>query len=322
MTIGFQNAALWPLATLVAVPLLLHLFARSRPPRYRFSSNQMIRRALRDTTRIKKPREWLLLLLRTLLVAALVLLFLRPVIRSAPIKQLTGAGRHVVAVIDRTASMAYADGARTRFSEACTQAAAVFAGLRGDDTANIVWIQARPQPELPTMAINIPALTQPLRQSEASMQAGDPGAAIALAAELLEGTQGYREICVISDFQATTWSQPIPALPSDITLNHVAVGQPRSENAAISHITTQPALPLAGEPTHTRGILWASEQLGKFATPWGSSIAGRSTFHSGNWPLAAGVAQTSLSIPNTPELAGTLLHFQGATRNQNSGRLR
>ena len=41
------NRALLPLTVLIAVPLLLHLFARSRPPRYAFPSTELLLRAVR-----------------------------------------------------------------------------------------------------------------------------------------------------------------------------------------------------------------------------------------------------------------------------------
>ena len=82
MNFVLTNVVLWPFLALVLVPLLLHLFARSKPPQYRFSSLEFILRIIRQTVRIKRPQDWLLLLIRTLLFAAIILLFLQPLFFS------------------------------------------------------------------------------------------------------------------------------------------------------------------------------------------------------------------------------------------------
>ena len=74
MTFSLVNWVLAPLAALVLVPLLVHLFARSRPPRYAFSSLEFLRRVMRQILRVKRPRDWIVLLLRTLLAACLIAL--------------------------------------------------------------------------------------------------------------------------------------------------------------------------------------------------------------------------------------------------------
>ncbi len=66
MSLTFLNAVLWPLLALLSVPVLLHLFARSRPPAYKFSSIELVQRVIRSTMRIKKPQAWILLILRML----------------------------------------------------------------------------------------------------------------------------------------------------------------------------------------------------------------------------------------------------------------
>ena len=165
MTLAFDHRSLLPLAALVAVPLLLHLFARSRPPRLLFGSTELLRRAVRATIRLRRPKDWLLLVLRTLLVAAVVGLFLRPVLFSGRKAPAAGAGRHVVVVVDATASMACAEGGQTRFGAACAEADEVLRGLGPRDTANVVWLHAKPDAVFPEMASNVNRLRDALRRA-------------------------------------------------------------------------------------------------------------------------------------------------------------
>ena len=105
MSVLFSNAVLWPLLALVTVPILLHLFARTKPPVYKFSSIEFILRIIRSTLRVKRPQDWILLAIRTLMFAALILVFLRPLFFSQ--RGLAGLFRtkNVVVIVDATASV-------------------------------------------------------------------------------------------------------------------------------------------------------------------------------------------------------------------------
>ena len=70
MSILFQYPALLGLLALAALPLLVHLLSRARPPVYRFSNTEFLRRVLRTTARFRRPRDRVLLALRTLALAA------------------------------------------------------------------------------------------------------------------------------------------------------------------------------------------------------------------------------------------------------------
>ena len=122
MNVSLANPALLPLAALIAAPILIHLFARSRPKSMPFSSIRFIEEIVRKTSRIQQPRSWLILLLRTLFFAALVGVFLKPLL-MAP-NPLSGdlERKNVVIIIDSTASMAAVEGSRTRFAAACARA--------------------------------------------------------------------------------------------------------------------------------------------------------------------------------------------------------
>ena len=74
-----NTAWIW-LLSLAAVPLAVHLFARSNPPKYSFSSTVFLQRIMKKTARLRKPQDWLLLLLRTLAALALLFVFLQPLL--------------------------------------------------------------------------------------------------------------------------------------------------------------------------------------------------------------------------------------------------
>lgn len=247
MNIVFLNLILWPLAFLVALPLLLHLFARTRPPLYNFSSLEFILRIIRQTNRIKKPQDLLLLIIRTLIFAAIILLFLQPLFFSKKRLSSPFERKNVVLVVDATASMAYSEGAQTRFASACAEASAILAKLSARDTANIVWIRSAPASVFPEMGVNFSHLQSELRRAQVTLEAGEAGEAVRLALRLLESVEGKREICVISDFQKTGWEKADLQVPPNVDLIKVKIGREAGENGAVADIWIDPNRPLIGE---------------------------------------------------------------------------
>jgi hypothetical protein len=248
MSVVLLNAILAPFLALVAVPLLIHLFARSKPPVYRFSSVEFILRIIRSTMRVKRPQDWLLLAIRTLLYSAVILLFLQPLFFAKRRLASPFQKKNVVLVVDATASMAYTEGAQTRFAAACAEASEILSGLSSRDTANIVWLDSSPDSVFPSMGVNMRYLQGALRRARVTSEAGDVREAVGLACRMLEGAEGVREVCVISDFQATAW-QDVAELdvPSSIELIHVKVGAATAENVAITGLSCNPTRPLVGE---------------------------------------------------------------------------
>lgn len=247
MNFVLTNVVLWPFLALVLVPLLLHLFARSKPPSYRFSSIEFILRIIRQTIRVKRPQDWLLLLIRSLLFAAVVLLFLQPLFFSK--RRLSGPfeRKNVVLLVDATASMGYTEGSQTRFASACAHASEILSGLSARDAANIVWLRARPESVFPDMGVNFTYLRTALRQARVTTEAGNPNEALRLAIRLLEGTEGRREICILSDFQKSIWENADVAVPRSIDLVKVKIGREPGINGSLTGIRTDPAKPLANE---------------------------------------------------------------------------
>lgn len=245
MNVVFINLVLWPALALLAVPLLVHLFARARPPVFHFASVEFIRRALRFTQRVRKPKDWLLLALRTAVVAAVILLFLRPVLFSH------GGGlferRNVVIILDASASMGWSDGSQTRFAVACAEASEIMAGLSSRDAANVIVAGGVPRAVLPAMGGNIGYLQGEVRRARLTAEALDPDAALRLAVRMLNGQEGRKELCVVSDFQASNWRGVKPVLPPDVGLTCVSAAQGAAPNAAIVRVTLDPARPLLGE---------------------------------------------------------------------------
>ncbi|MCW1924576.1 VWA domain-containing protein [Luteolibacter arcticus] len=245
MSLFLQHPALLSLLALAGVPLLVHLLARAKPPHYRFSNIEFLKKVMRLTSRFRKPKDWLLLALRTLAVLALAAAFLGPLLlsKNAP---LPGEKRSVILLVDRSASMAAKEGAASRFEAACAAAGEILDSSR-PDLANIVWLDAAPDAVFPDLAPNRDYLTEELTKAIARPEAGAIDAAVDLALRQLREAGGRRELHIISDFQATAWQNFSPVIPDGIDLRMVPVAKEDVPNLAVTLLVAMPAAPVAGQ---------------------------------------------------------------------------
>jgi hypothetical protein len=241
----FQSPALLGLLALAGLPVLVHLLSRARPPVYRFSNLDFMRRVLRKTARIRRPKDLLLLALRTFALLALAAAFSYPFLVSKS-ASLPGEKSTVVLLIDRSASMAARDGVGTRFDAACTEAADYLEKAK-PDAANIVWIDAEPDAVYPSAGPNIAFLTDTLKQAKPRPEAGALSAAFDLALRQLATAQGRRELILLSDFQTTAWRDFTPSLPENITVTTHRFATQSAPNAAVTRLIAQPAQAVAGQ---------------------------------------------------------------------------
>src|SRR5690606_1076723 len=133
VTLGFLASALLGGLALAALPLLIHLISKRRARNVRFAAIEFVLRSKRRTARSLRLRQLLLLLLRTLLVAAVALAIAGPLLRE-PDEAETDASAPlvVVLVVDESASMHATLDGQSAFRRAQAQGADVVREA-GDD---------------------------------------------------------------------------------------------------------------------------------------------------------------------------------------------
>jgi hypothetical protein len=246
MNFSLLNPALLVCTALIAVPLLAHLFAKAKPREFPFPSLQWLRQVERKTTRLRKPKDWLLLLLRTLIVAALVAAFLQPLLFSGAQLTAANARKTIVLVVDRSASMGFVEQGQSRFVRATAQAEAVLQGAGSQTLANIIWMDAEPESEFPDPAVNVNALRESLRRAQVTQEPGEVNEAMRSAMEQLGRGEGAKELYVISDFQTTAWKGAALNIPPNVKLLTIPVATTAASNAALTSLVVQPERPVSG----------------------------------------------------------------------------
>lgn len=245
MSIFLQYPAAWGLLALAGLPLLAHLIARTRPPEYRFSNLDFLQRVVRRTSRLRKPKDWLLLALRTLAICAFAAAFLGPVLFSKN-SALPGETRTVVLLVDRSASMMAREGAGSRF-EAATLAAAQTLGDLRPQLANLVWIDAEPSAAFPEPSSNSAFLADTIKGASAKPEPGAIAQALELALRQCAAGQGRRELVIISDFQASAWKDIAPSVPAGVNLRMIPIAKETLPNLAVTSLVVTPAEPIIGQ---------------------------------------------------------------------------
>ena len=249
----FEHPALLSAWPLLALPLAIHLLTRRSTRTLKFPSLQLLTSARASHSRFFRLRHWLLLLLRTLALAALLLAFLKPWWRSGarPPAARPDAARSAAAVVvlDTSASMAYQAEGGPVFAEARQAAGHLLRKLGAADQANLILAGRAPHPVMAGLTGHRFHLLHDLEQARVSQERADFDAALAEAVRQLERVEATeRELYVVSDFQRSSWAAVnFSALPAGLRLYLIPVGPEARENTSLSDLAISPATPTPDE---------------------------------------------------------------------------
>src|SRR5580658_3482146 len=228
------------LLPLAALPVAFHFFYRLKRQTRPFPTLMFFHRLNPKLNARRRLREWLILLLRTLLILFLLLALARPV--------WFGRGKEgtvaVVLLIDNSGSMTGpGEGGRTKLKQAVDGARDILAELHAADSAGIVLLVPDPAAPLPTgLSQDKAALKLALDGIAETEASGSATGAIDRAMRMLEASgAAHREIQVFSDLQQEKWGQPPvnpPAAPRGLEVMVHRVASPSSglPNVALTQV--------------------------------------------------------------------------------------
>src|SRR5258705_3249956 len=207
---SFLNLAfLWGLAA-ASIPIIIHLFTRRRPKDVPFPSLEFLTEVNQSEIRRLKLKQWLLLLLRTLAVAAIALAMSRPALKGT-VGLHGGAATTVVVLVDRSGSMGAASpasaGGGSLIAAGRRVVASVLATLGPQDECLLVPYDHAPEPITPKPSSDLGRLRAATQGLEAGARTTDHALALELAATALgESHSLNRELFWVSDFQTAGFS--------------------------------------------------------------------------------------------------------------------
>ncbi len=210
------------LATAAAVPLVLHLLRRRTGEKVDFPAIRYLLRAEREHSRQLKLRNLLLMLLRVFAVLALALAAARPIGRLAGSSHAPTA---IAIVLDNSLSTSVVINGAPVLSRLKDAARAAIGRANASDRLWLVTADSR------VVGGSAGAVRAALDRTEPLAGAGDLHAAVARAAQLVRGGGlPSRQLAILTDGQATSWSAAVPLDGVPATVFAPALAPPKNRS--------------------------------------------------------------------------------------------
>ena len=246
---------LW-LAPLVALPILIHLLNRVRYRRMRWAAMAFLLATERRAVRRARLRQILLMVLRTVVLAAALGALAQPIL-SGGLASLLGGTNQVAVLLDVSASMSAADASGSAFDRARRAAAAEVAALPRGTRAAAIAFSARADATFRAPVQDHGAVARTIESADLTSAATDVPQAIRAAAESLGRGGGGGTIWILTDLRAAGWHAGGPGAWDDVRTALQAAGNPRllvsdcapaiAANLSVSKVRVSPDLLLEGD---------------------------------------------------------------------------
>ncbi|OIO16826.1 MAG: hypothetical protein AUJ54_10785 [Ignavibacteria bacterium CG1_02_37_35] len=196
----FLNPAILFGLLAASIPVLIHLFNLRKLKKVEFSTLIFLKELQKNKIRKVKLKQWLLLLLRTLIILFLVFGFARPTLKSMFIGNSSTAKTTAVFIIDDTFSMGVVDAKGSYLNQEKEIALHLLSQLHdGDEVALILVSDVNNQSAVTT---DFSLLKKSVESLSISNISGSLQTALIKAAKLLDESPNYnKELYLLSDFQ-------------------------------------------------------------------------------------------------------------------------
>jgi hypothetical protein len=246
----FLNVALIAGMAAVAIPVIIHLFHRSKFKIVPWGAMHLLEAVLRKNTKRLKLEQLILLLIRCSIPVALALCMARPVITGL-IPLLENKKMSTVLIIDNSYSMEAGGPSNSNFQKAKEAARQIVDSLVPGSDVAVVQMAGGASTLLDDPTFDLDRVRGEIGKMRGGYGAADVSDAVKVARAVQPRlNHPHREIIVLTDFQKVTWaeSQGLPAperarlagqlaegkIPPRLTFFHV--GSEVTENIAVEKI--------------------------------------------------------------------------------------
>jgi len=237
-----------------AIPVILHLLNLRKLQKIDFSTLAFLKELQQTKIRRLKLRQIILLIIRTLVVAMIVLAFARPAMRGTIFG--TQARSTIVLVLDDSFSMSAQDERGSFFKQAKESAIKLIDLMKEGDEAYLIKLSELPRATVDPATHDFGALRKVLSESQISSIRRPMLDAVLLSEKLLQRSHNAnREVYIISDMQQTLFSENLRAVKEagqasarGNTYFVVQLGSRETPNAAIDSIEVLTSIPEKDKP--------------------------------------------------------------------------
>lgn len=225
---------------------MIHLWSRRQAVTVDFSSLMFLVAAHRQNVRRLQLKQFLILLLRMLIIALIALALARPFLTLGLPLASVRSKTAVVIVLDNSYSMGYQDVDGIWFDKAKSLATDVLGSLRHGDSASLVLMSDIARPVYQQVTPDIEDVIKTIEEAEVSYRGTRVQPSIELAHEILLDSQGQnKELYLISDFRQNGWEN-VGVIP----------------NASASQIVLLPVSQMSTHNTNIEEILPSHQLIG------------------------------------------------------------
>ncbi len=217
------------------IPVAIHLIRREKPPKLMFSTIRFLKKTSKKLVLFQHLQQIALLLLRSAVIALLVLAFARPLINQSVARLVDADPQSAVILLDVSMSMRYGD----HFERARDEALDIIDSLSGGDEVALISFSDSAQlvRELDADIEAVRDLIEDIEEPGFGTTRYYPN--LRLADQLLE-TSRYdnRAVYLISDFQDTGMRSADEAwkLAPGVALTNIDVGTAESSNLVLTDV--------------------------------------------------------------------------------------
>lgn len=246
-----------------AIPILIHLLNKRKLRTIDFSTLSFLKELQRSTMRKITIRQWLLLLLRTFMIAFLVFAFSRPALRGNFGTIGSHAKTSIAVIIDNTASMDLHNERGTFLDQAKEQASQIIGMMQENDDAVIVRLSDFPESTMDAPSHDRQKLLTQVLEMKSSPKRRTIVDALRAASSLLRQSKNVnKEVYILTDGQRSTFAsmsdEPAAAEPLFDPATQFYItgfsGSP-AENIGIERVTIPPSLLQINKPVTVNAVI-------------------------------------------------------------------
>jgi hypothetical protein len=201
----FLNLALLGGILALAIPIIIHLFHKSRVQKVRWGAMHLLEAVIRQNQRRIRIEQLILLLIRCAIPVLLALAMARPVWKG--VQQLLGETKtSTVVLLDNSYSMDAGRAGVSNFTLARDEAARLINDLKRGSEVQVVLMGEGGAGLIDEPTYDVARVNQALSKLSAGYGAATPPAALDFAASVLgQMHESSRQVVVISDFQRVSF---------------------------------------------------------------------------------------------------------------------
>ncbi|HAM38646.1 MAG: hypothetical protein A2474_02350 [Elusimicrobia bacterium RIFOXYC2_FULL_34_12] len=218
--------------SIVSIPIIIHILSRKKPRKIEFSYLKFLEIAARRAIKKFRLRQYLLLLIRCLIIILISLIFARPVIRYIS----SSENIETILLIDNSYSMNYYKDGITRLANAKESAKKIITLLKPGEKLSIFSFSDSLIPIVKNPTTDRRIVLSELENINLTHNKTDALNAIKESEKYFENKNTEKRIILFSDFAINGWSSKTSLANEQNKIIGIDVGDDNPDNFAVSGI--------------------------------------------------------------------------------------